>query len=112
MAKITIEGSLTPSARLARGERLEVQDSDEVRKFIADGFAVEVTNVETGETAPAPLPEPVKAPAKSASKEKWVEFADAQEGFEYDPDATRDEIAEAWDRHVSQGGEVPNQPEE
>src|SRR5690349_24818982 len=106
MAKIVIEGSLTPSARLARGERLEVQDSDEVRKFIADGFAVEVIDVETGETEPAPLPEPPKAPGKSASKEKWVEFAAGQEGFEYDPDATRDEIAEAWERHVASGGEV------
>ncbi|QPX62137.1 hypothetical protein PBI_INDLOVU_22 [Mycobacterium phage Indlovu] len=105
MAKITIEGSLTPSARLARGERLEVQDSDEVRKFVADGFAV-VVDAETGEAEPTPLPEAPKAPAKSASREKWVEFADGQDGFEYDADATRDEIAEAWAAHVARGGEV------
>lgn len=103
MAKITIEGSLTPSARLARGERLEVQDSDEVRKFIADGFAVEVTNVETGETAPAPLPEPVKAPAKSASAEKWREFL-SEHDIAHDPDATRDELVDAYEAHVAASG--------
>lgn len=96
MAKIVIEGSLTPAAGLARGERREVQDSDEVRGYIAKGFAVEVVDVETGETEPAPLPEPPKAPAKSASKGDWTKFLDDQE-FEYDPDATRDELAEAWE---------------
>ncbi|MBV9871739.1 MAG: hypothetical protein JO214_14055 [Frankiaceae bacterium] len=73
MAKITIEGSLTPSARLARGERRDVQDSDEVRKFVADGFAV-VVNEETGEVEAPPAPEPAKPPAKSASRDDWAEF--------------------------------------
>ena len=98
MAKITIEGSLTPSARLARGERREVQDSDEVRKFIADGFAV-VVDEETGEVEPAPLPEAPKPPAKNASKDDWKAWLDSQEPpVEYDPDATHAELIEAWEK--------------
>jgi hypothetical protein len=73
MVKITIEGSLTPSAKLARGERREVQDSDEVRAFVAKGFAV-VVDEETGVAEPTPLPEPVKAPSKGASRDDWAEF--------------------------------------
>lgn len=72
MATITIEGSLTPSADLPRGERRKVQDSDDVREFVRKGFAVIVDS--DGEPEPAPAPEPVKAPAKSASREDWAEF--------------------------------------
>ena len=72
MAPITIEGSLTPSADLPRGQRRRVQDSAEVRKFVRKGFAIVVD--EDGEPEPAPLPEPVKAPNKSASRDDWAEF--------------------------------------
>ena len=40
MTHITIEGSLTPAAGLARGERRTVQDTPEVRAYVAKGFAV------------------------------------------------------------------------
>lgn len=73
MASITIEGSLSPAAGLARGERRTVQDSDEVRAYVAKGFAV-IVDEETGQPEPAPLPEPVKAPTKGASREDWAEF--------------------------------------
>ena len=72
MATITIEGSLTPSSDLPRGQRRRVQDSAEVREFVRKGFAVVVD--EEGEQEPAPLPEPAKAPNKSASREDWAEF--------------------------------------
>jgi hypothetical protein len=39
MASVTIRGSITPSARLPRGEQITVQDTPTVRKFIADGWA-------------------------------------------------------------------------
>jgi hypothetical protein len=71
--KITIEGSITPSSRLARGERVTVEDSAKVRKFIAGGFA-NVVDEETGEAEPAPLPEVVPAPARNASREDWAEW--------------------------------------
>jgi hypothetical protein len=102
MAKITIEGSLTPAAGLARGERREVQDSKEVRRYVERGFAV-IVDQETGEAEPAPLPEPVKAPAKSASAEKWREFLGDQ-GIEHDADANREELIEAYERHVATSG--------
>lgn len=101
MAKITIEGSLTPAAGLARGERREVQDSKEVRDYVRRGFAVVIS--EEGEPEPAPLPEPAKAPAKSASAEKWREFL-ADNEIEADPDANREELIEAYERHVAASG--------
>lgn len=73
MAKITIEGSLTPAAGLARGERREVQDSPEVRDYVARGFA-NIVDEETGEVEQPELPEPAKAPARSASRDDWAEW--------------------------------------
>lgn len=72
MATITIEGSLTPSSDLPRGERRTVQDTDEVRKFVARGFANVVD--EDGTPEPAPLPEPVPAPKRNASRDDWAEW--------------------------------------
>ncbi|QWY84368.1 hypothetical protein SEA_KNOCKER_26 [Mycobacterium phage Knocker] len=72
MASITIEGSLTPSADLPRGVRRTVQDSAEVRKFVAKGFANIVD--EDGTPEPAPLPEPVPAPKRNASRDDWAEW--------------------------------------
>ncbi len=72
MATITIEGSLTPSADLPRGQRRRVQDSADVRAFVRKGFAVVVD--EEGEPEPAPLPVPVKAPGKGDSRDDWAEF--------------------------------------
>ncbi|QHB37329.1 hypothetical protein I5G58_gp027 [Mycobacterium phage BirdsNest] len=72
MAKVTIEGSLSPSAYLARGERREVQRDEHVENLIRLGF-VNVVD-EDGDVEPAPLPEPVKAPSKSASRDDWAEF--------------------------------------
>jgi hypothetical protein len=73
MAEITIEGSISPAAGLARGERRTVQDSKAVRTYVRLGFA-NVVDEETGEPEPSPLPEPVKAPSRGASREDWAEF--------------------------------------
>lgn len=72
MASVTIEGSLSPAAFLARGERRTVQRTDRIDKLIRRGFVVVVD--EEGEVEAPPAPEPVKAPAKSASRDDWAEF--------------------------------------
>ncbi|URC18129.1 hypothetical protein SEA_ZENTENO07_28 [Mycobacterium phage Zenteno07] len=72
MAKIVIEGSLSPSAYLARGERREVQDDARVQNLIRGGY-VNVISSE-GEVEPAPLPEPVPAPKRNASRDDWAEW--------------------------------------
>lgn len=97
MAKITIEGSITPAAGLARGERREVQDSDEVRRYVELGFANVVDD--EGHIEPAPLPEPVKPPAKSASRSDWAEFLGEYTDVPVTDDRTRDELVgdfEVW----------------
>lgn len=70
MAKVTIEGSLSPSTYLARGERREVQRDQHVDALIAGGYVNVIS--EEGEVEPTPLPEPAKAPAKSAGREAWA----------------------------------------
>lgn len=74
MAKITIEGSLSPSTYLARGERAVVRDDDpRVQKLIAGGY-VNVIDTETDTPEPTPLPEPLPVPARNASRDDWAEW--------------------------------------
>lgn len=72
MAKIVIEGSLSPSAYLARGERREVQDDARVQNLIRGGYVNVISS--DGEPEPAPLPEPVPAPKRNASRDDWAEW--------------------------------------
>lgn len=72
--KLVIEGSITPSAFLARGERATVRDDDaQVQSLIRQGF-VNVVDEETGEVEPTPLPEPLPAPKRNASRDDWAEW--------------------------------------
>ncbi|AXN53295.1 hypothetical protein PBI_THONKO_23 [Mycobacterium phage Thonko] len=73
MTEILIEGSLSPSAYLARGERKRVQDDEHVQRLIKGGF-VNVVDEGSGAVEPAPLPEPVSPPARNASRDDWAEF--------------------------------------
>jgi hypothetical protein len=109
MANITVEGSLTPSAFLARGERLTVQDTDDVRRKIAKGFLV-VVDEETGEPEPAPLPEPVKAPSRGASRDDWAEFLADQTDIETEGKG-RDELVEEYSEWLLTHDAPAEQPE-
>ncbi|AYP70012.1 hypothetical protein I5G62_gp26 [Mycobacterium phage CRB2] len=102
MAKIVIEGSITPAAGLARGERREVQDSKEVRAYVAKGFA-NVVDEESGEVEAAPLPDPIKPPAKNASTEKWAEFVGEHTDIEV-AGKDREELQAAYDDFVARSG--------
>jgi len=98
MAKVTIEGSISPSARLARGERIEVQRTERIDKLIAKGFAV-VVDAKTGEPEESPLPEAKKAPAKSASQKAWVDFLTEETDIEVEG-KTRDQLADEYDEYL------------
>lgn len=98
MATVTIEGSLSPSAELPRGERRKVQRSEHVDRLIRKGFVVVVD--EDGDVVPTPEPTGPEAPAKNASTDAWRDFLTAQ-SVEFDPDATRDELVDAWDAHTA-----------
>ncbi|ADX31944.1 hypothetical protein TPA2_gp30 [Tsukamurella phage TPA2] len=61
---ITIEGSLTPSVELPRGQRRTVVRTERIERLIARGYIVEVPS-DTGTTSDSPAPaEPVHAPAE------------------------------------------------
>lgn len=97
MAKVTIEGSLTPSVFLPRGERREVQRTERIDQLIAKGFIVEV-NPETDQPEPAPLPDPVKSPGKNASRDDWAAFLEEHD-VEYPADGDRGQLIHAWESH-------------
>lgn len=108
MATVIIEGSTSPSAFLARGERVEVQRTKDIDKLIKRGFVVVVDDYDNQDAPePASQPEPPKAPSKGASKADWQEWLASQEPpVEFDPDDTRDELVDKWEAHVAESGEA------
>lgn len=70
MASVIIEGSDRPCSHYPRGVRAEVQRTPHIDRLIDQGF-VNVIDDE-GHAEPAPLPEPIKPPAKSASRDDWA----------------------------------------
>ena len=104
---ITIEGSILPSAWLARGERQVVRADDPHAKFLVmNGYAVVV---DTNTAPDAETPEPVNPaetveldpPARNASREDWAEFlAQHPVGFVTEG-KNRDQLIAEWDEHIS-----------
>ena len=105
---ITIEGSILPSAWLARGERQVVRADDPHAKFLVlNGYAVvveanTVVEPEADETKgnPADAVE-LDPPARNASRDDWAEFlAQHPAGFVTEGKDRAAVIAE-WDEHIS-----------
>jgi hypothetical protein len=108
MARITVEGSITPSVWLARGHRRTVEDTAYVRKLIRNGFvtlvdsppaAVEVVQVVEEQLAAVKSEREVRtaeAPAKSASRDVWAAFLD-KETVSYPEEAGRNDLIARWE---------------
>lgn len=76
---ITIEGSLTPSVELPRGQRRTVVRTERIERLIERGYIVEVPS-DTGTTSDAPEPtaqvsEPATAESKPADLPEPAETA-------------------------------------
>ncbi|APD21067.1 hypothetical protein SEA_VAISHALI24_23 [Mycobacterium phage Vaishali24] len=95
MSTVVIEGSILPCGFLARGERVEVQRTAHIDRLIEQGFVNVIS--ETGDPEPAPLPEPVKAPARSASRDTWAEFLAEHTGGIVTEGKGRDELVAEYD---------------
>ncbi|APQ42284.1 hypothetical protein PBI_RICH_23 [Mycobacterium phage Rich] len=101
MAQITIEGSISPAAGLARGERRTVQDTPDVRAFVAKGFAVIVderteTEREADEQAEFAR-DALGVPARNASRDDWAEFLAQHPGGFVTEGKNRDQLIAEWD---------------
>lgn len=72
MARVTIEGSLSPCVELARGVRRTVTVTDHIRRLVAGGF-VNVVAGSLDDDEPAASTE-VEPPAGNATTEEWLEF--------------------------------------
>lgn len=98
---ITIEGSITPSTFLARGERTRVQLTDDVQALLDGGFVVEVDRETDEPVDPPKLPEPPKPPSRSASREDWAEFLAAGEFGIVTEGKDRTALLAEWDAYTA-----------
>jgi hypothetical protein len=104
MALVTIEGSVTPSSHLGRGERRTVERTDFIDKLIRNGYVTVVetitppfTEEDLAEAIAAIGDEPVKVvPAADDSLELWQEFMADQVDPLILENATRDELVAIW----------------
>lgn len=104
MTNVTVEGSLTPSVHLARGERRTYVLTPSVQAMIDKGFYTVIETWEPNET-PAKVSETDAAvddgsPARNASAAVWREFLASQDPpIRVHDDATRAEMLDLWDAH-------------
>ena len=110
MSVVTIEGSLSPSTYLARGQRRTVQRTPDVEKLIAGGFVVVVDEGEPPaltlfDVEPEDASEPGIAdapPARNASRGDWAEYLEANTEIVTEG-KTRDELIREWDDVADEG---------
>lgn len=104
MTKVTIEGSITPSAILPRGHRRTVQMTARIQRLIDRGYVVLVEDSPAEPVAevvePVADPEPGPAddstvPAGNASRETWAQFLTDQ-GIDVPDDYGRDGLIALW----------------
>lgn len=120
MAVVTIEGSLSPSALLARGERRTVQLTERVQRLIDAGF-VKVVDSDAGD-APEPVLDPqpeadlrtdlekhaddeaqkardeLGVPSRGGSTEDWQKFL-TEKGIDFNDDDSRAVLIDRWDNY-------------
>lgn len=127
MGQVTIEGTVTPSVELARGERRTVEYTEHVGRLVRLG-AVRIVDRPAPAPAPAAVPasEPLETvalepdpsvdehgdgpdgdgvPAKNASTKVWRAWvADNVPGVTADDvaDKGRDQLVAAWERYTQQ----------
>lgn len=101
MADITIEGSLTPSTFLRRGERRTVRYTEQVQRKIDLGYVIVVGEHPEPTEIEVPEPEGGHPPKLNASREDWAEFlAQHPAGFVTEGKDRTELIAE-WEAHVA-----------
>lgn len=111
--QVTIEGSLSPSVNLPRGERRRVQLTPEVQRGIDRGYYVvverrpdpnELTDTEVEADANAQTSRDESgAPARNASRDDWAEFLAEHEGGFVTEGKGRDELIAEWDAYDPEG---------
>ena len=117
MARVTVEGTITPSTFLARGARLTVERTEYIEKLIRRGF-IQVVGTQPQapaqalvEETPTPAPveetavpadaEPQPTPPRNARRDTWAAFLD-QEKIAYEDSDSRDDLIERWENSQPQ----------
>lgn len=126
MSTVVIEGSLSPSSFLARGDRMEVQRSEFVEKLIVGGFVNVISETEDPEiTPPAELSDPAVPPlvdnepaaeppprsGAGSGREEWAEFLAKHPGGFVTEGKDRTDLIGEWDDYLQKQAEA-DQPEE
>jgi hypothetical protein len=106
MARVTLEGSITPSTFLRRGRRITVERTPYIEKLIRGGYVVVVPDPPAAEEVEAIVAEPREraddeqripdTPARNASRAEWAAFLEGN-GIPYAEDDTRADLIARWD---------------
>lgn len=106
MARVTIEGSITPSTFLRRGARITVERTDYINTLIRRGYVNVVRDfpateevaqmVKTQQVAVDNERQLSGTPARNASRDEWAAFL-RDEGVPFEDGDTRNDLIAAWD---------------
>src|SRR5690606_35687339 len=101
MARVTIEGSITPSTFLCRGQRLTIERTGYIEKLIKRGFVTVVKDypaeaevvqiVEAQQEAVDNERQLSGTPARNASRDEWAAFL-RDEGVPFEDGDTRNDL--------------------
>lgn len=115
MARVTIEGTITPSTFLRRGAQITVERTSYIEKLIKRGFVKVVREypvekevvqiVEAQREAVDNERQLSGTPARNASRDKWADFL-GDEGVPFEEGATRDELIATWDSYFPAEADV------
>lgn len=124
MARVTIEGSITPSTFLRRGARITVERTDYIDKLIRRGYVTVVQDFPAAAAAAAEeVAQTVQAqhaavdaerqlsgtPARNASRDEWAAFMGDRAQF--DDSHTRNDLIQMWDE-IQSPPRAEHQPED
>lgn len=107
MSAVTIEGSVTPSSFLPRGERRTVERTDFIDKLIKRGFVTVVKPTEPvleaaqDDVPDAPAPTVTVEPSRGASREEWAAWLSRPDvAIPFEESDGRNVLIEKWDASV------------
>lgn len=114
--KVTIEGSLTPSVVLPRGERRTVALTDRVQRLIDRGFVILIED-ESDAPEPAEVDERTDAereadeqaalarslvPKGNASRDEWADYLSQHADVEFTDDDGRDDLVRKYQARLQE----------
>lgn len=105
MAQVTIEGTLTPSVMLARGERSVVEHTPRIDRLVRYGYIKIVEGDDEPIVADKPYVRP-EPPNGNASRDDWAEYLNQHTGIDTEGKG-RDALKAEYDELLRVEADIP-----